>query len=92
MYVQYIAQRQAIPAPFSVFTYFTLVPCLRSFIATEVEKNINSLLHNFVGTSILYRVFRVQADWTFILPLELSTKELRHLSRKMPPQAYQTVK
>jgi hypothetical protein len=37
-----------------------------------------------------YRVFRVQADWTFILPSELPTKELRHLSRKMPPQAYQT--
>jgi hypothetical protein len=38
----------------------------------------------------LYRVFRAQADWTFILPSELLTKELRHLPRKMPPQAYQT--
>jgi hypothetical protein len=28
-------------------------------------------------------VFRAQADWTFILPSELPTKELRHL----PPQA-----
>jgi hypothetical protein len=35
-------------------------------------------------------VFRAQADWTFILPSELPTKELRHLPRKMPPQAYQT--
>jgi hypothetical protein len=35
-------------------------------------------------------VFRAQADWTFILPLELATKELRHLPRKTPPQAYQT--
>jgi hypothetical protein len=29
-------------------------------------------------------VFRVQADWTFILPSELPAKELRHLPRKMP--------
>jgi hypothetical protein len=36
-----------------------------------------------------YWVFRVQADWTFILLLELPTKELCHLPRKMPPQAYQ---
>jgi hypothetical protein len=35
-------------------------------------------------------VFRTQADWTFISPSELTTKELRHLPRKMPPQAYQT--
>jgi hypothetical protein len=38
----------------------------------------------------MYRVFRAQADSTFILPSELPTKELRHLPRKMPPQAYQT--
>jgi hypothetical protein len=35
-------------------------------------------------------MFRAQADWTFILPSELPTKELRHLPRKIPPQAYQT--
>jgi hypothetical protein len=35
-------------------------------------------------------MFRAQAVWTFILPSELPTKELRHLPRKMPPQAYQT--
>jgi hypothetical protein len=35
-------------------------------------------------------VFRAQADWTFILPSELPTKELRYLPRKMPPQVYQT--
>jgi hypothetical protein len=34
-------------------------------------------------------VFRAQADWTFILPSELPTKELRHLQRKFSPQAYQ---
>jgi hypothetical protein len=34
----------------------------------------------------LYWVFRAQADWTFILPSELSAKQLRHLL----PQAYQT--
>jgi hypothetical protein len=34
-------------------------------------------------------MFRAQADWTFILPSELPTKELRHLPRKMPPQTYQ---
>jgi hypothetical protein len=32
----------------------------------------------------------VQADWTFILLLELPMKELCHLPRKMPPQSYQT--
>jgi hypothetical protein len=37
-----------------------------------------------------YRVFRAQADWTSVLKSELSTKELCHLPRKMPPQAYQT--
>jgi hypothetical protein len=37
-----------------------------------------------------YRVFREQADLTFILPSELPTKELRHLPRKMPPQTSQT--
>jgi hypothetical protein len=35
-------------------------------------------------------MFRVQADWTFILPSELPTKELGHLPRKMPQQAYQS--
>jgi hypothetical protein len=39
---------------------------------------------------LLYWVFRAQADWTFILPSELPMKELRHLLRKMPLQAYQT--
>jgi hypothetical protein len=35
-------------------------------------------------------VFSAKASWIFILPSELPTKELRHLPRKMPPQAYQT--
>jgi hypothetical protein len=35
-------------------------------------------------------MFRAQVDWTFILPSKLHTKELRHLPRKMSPQAYQT--
>jgi hypothetical protein len=34
----------------------------------------------------IYRVFRAQADWTFILPSELPAKDLRHLPRKMPPR------
>jgi hypothetical protein len=38
----------------------------------------------------IYWVFRAQADWTIILLLELPMKELCHLPRKMPPQAYQT--
>jgi hypothetical protein len=38
----------------------------------------------------MYSVIRAQDDWTFILPSELPTKVLRHLPRKMPPQAYQT--
>jgi hypothetical protein len=33
-----------------------------------------------------YRVFRTQADWTFILPPELPAQVLRHLPRKMPPR------
>jgi hypothetical protein len=35
---------------------------------------------------ILYRVFRAQADWAFMLPLELPAKKLRHLTRKMLPR------
>jgi hypothetical protein len=35
---------------------------------------------------MIYRVFRAQAEWTFILPSEFSAKELRHLPRKMPPR------
>jgi hypothetical protein len=31
-----------------------------------------------------YRVFKAQADWTFILPSELPAKELLHLPRKIP--------
>jgi hypothetical protein len=38
----------------------------------------------------IYRLYRTQADWTFILPSEHPAKELRHLPRKMPRQAYQT--
>jgi hypothetical protein len=30
----------------------------------------------------------LQADWTFILPLEVTAKELRHLPKNTPPQAY----
>jgi hypothetical protein len=35
-------------------------------------------------------VHRAQADWIFIFAPQRPTKELRHLPRKMPPQAYQT--
>jgi hypothetical protein len=31
----------------------------------------------------MYRVFRAQADWTFILQSEFPAKELRHLPRKI---------
>jgi hypothetical protein len=44
----------------------------------------------FIAFIYLCRVFRAQAGWTFILLSELPTKELRHLPRKMPSQAYQT--
>jgi hypothetical protein len=40
-----------------------------------------------IRIELKYRVFRAQADWTFLLPSELPAKELRHLPRKMPPQA-----
>jgi hypothetical protein len=33
-----------------------------------------------------YRVFRAQADWTFILQSEFFAKELRHLPKKMQPR------
>jgi hypothetical protein len=32
-----------------------------------------------------YRVFREQADRTFIVESELPAKELRHTPRKIPP-------
>jgi hypothetical protein len=35
---------------------------------------------------ILYRVFKAQADWTFILPSKFPAKELRHLPRKISPR------
>jgi hypothetical protein len=35
-------------------------------------------------------MFRAQADWTFILTLEVPAKELGQWRRHMPPQAYQT--
>jgi hypothetical protein len=41
---------------------------------------------HFSFYTVLYRVFRTQADWTFILTLEFLAKELRHLPRKMPPR------
>jgi hypothetical protein len=52
--------------------------------ATFPEKPGFSLIGSF------YRVFRAQADWTFILQPELPAKELHHLPRKMLPLAYQT--
>jgi hypothetical protein len=39
-----------------------------------------------IGEPQIYRVFRAQAEWTFIVPLEFPAKELRHLPRKMPPR------
>jgi hypothetical protein len=35
--------------------------------------------------TMIYRMFREQADWTYILPSELPAKVLRHLPRKMLP-------
>jgi hypothetical protein len=43
--------------------------------------------HISLAEASLYRVFRAQADWTFILPSELSVKELRYLLRKMRPRS-----
>jgi hypothetical protein len=40
-------------------------------------------------SSYTYWVFRAHTDSTSILPSELPMTELRHLPRKMPPQAYQ---
>jgi hypothetical protein len=40
----------------------------------------------FFCVKSLYRVFRAQADLTFILPSEFPAKELGHLPRKMPPR------
>jgi hypothetical protein len=38
------------------------------------------------NTTLKYRLFRAQADWTFILLLEITSKALRHLPRKIPPR------
>jgi hypothetical protein len=35
----------------------------------------------------MYRVFKEQADWTFILLSELPAKDLCHLPRKMLPRS-----
>jgi hypothetical protein len=56
---------------------------------------INIKVHHYKSTAAKnavgkYWVFRAQADWTFILPSELPTKELRLLPIEMPPLAYQT--
>jgi hypothetical protein len=45
-------------------------------------------MHKYKNYMESYWVFIAQADWTFILPSELPTKELRHLPRKMSLQAY----
>jgi hypothetical protein len=39
----------------------------------------------FAASIHIYWEFRAQADWTFILLLELPAKELCHLPRKMLP-------
>jgi hypothetical protein len=43
-----------------------------------------------IKDKLQYWVLRAQADWTFILPSELPTKELHHLPRKMPWKDYKT--
>jgi hypothetical protein len=40
-----------------------------------------------IRIELKFRVFKAQANWSFLLPSELPTNELRHLPRKMPPQA-----
>jgi hypothetical protein len=59
----------------------------------NADEHLGAVLH--IATSTFtpndgklanYRVFRAQADWTFILPSEFPAKELRHLPRKMPPR------
>jgi hypothetical protein len=40
----------------------------------------------------IYRVFRAQTDWTFILPSELPAKELRHLAEKNAAPRHQVLR
>jgi hypothetical protein len=62
-----------------------------TIMVRSFQRGINGKDNNYrLPCHIFYRVFRAQADWTFILPSELPAKELRHLPRKIPPQAYQT--
>jgi hypothetical protein len=61
-----------------------------AFLNILLRRLINwyPVLNSYFLVSIkrcIYRVFRAQADWTFILPSELPAKELRHLLRKLPP-------
>jgi hypothetical protein len=55
------------------------------------QRGINGKDNNYrLLCRIFYRVFRAQAEWTFILLSELLAKVVRHLLRKMPPQVCQT--
>jgi hypothetical protein len=51
-----------------------------SFMSAETPLNLLQI----TVLVLYYRVFRAQADWTFILSSELPAKALRQLPRKMP--------
>jgi hypothetical protein len=56
-------------------------PYIKSFrILFSIQSEGSRCEYGF--TSATYRVFRAQADWTFILPSGFPTKELRHLPRR----------
>jgi hypothetical protein len=65
-----------------------LVPCTWRRDRTAIRL-VGGTTHLHVS---LYRVFRAQADWTFILTSELPAKVLRHLPRKCRREAPPTEK
>jgi hypothetical protein len=52
--------------------------------SSDLVRKVKSAICDWLN---VYRVFRAQADWTFILPSELPAEVLRHLPRKMPPRS-----
>jgi hypothetical protein len=70
----------------SNYIYFLLLLKYSFIPDMTVFRGRTNIKENFTVYIYIYRVFRAQADWTFILSSGLPAKELRHLPRKMPPR------
>jgi hypothetical protein len=62
------------------------IPLTRENEGAFASQETWQAMYALLFLTALYRVFRAQADWTFILPSEPPAEELRHLPRKMPPR------